>query len=87
MHDEEAEAITNREILESDGAMETLRRDAFPPVFIGDDGRSILLFQRDLNGFVVRLRMPDDAMTGDGKRCEEIWWKEEWEKGGERWIR
>ena len=86
MYDEETEAITNREILESDGSVEALRRDAFPPVFFGDDGRSILLFQRDLDGCIIRLWMPDDAMTRDGEHCQEIWQKEEREKGGEGWI-
>jgi len=86
MHDEQTETITNREILESDGAVEALGMNAFPPVFCGDDGRSILLFQRDLNGFVVRLRVPDDAMTRNGERCQEIWRKEEWKESGEGWI-
>ena len=86
MHDEEAEAITNREILESDGTMKALGIDAFPPVFFGDDGRSILLFQRDLDGCIVRLWAPDDAMTRDGEHCQEIWRKEEREERGERWI-
>jgi hypothetical protein len=66
--------------------MEALRRDAFPPVLIGDDGRGILLFQRDLDGCVICLRVSDDAMTRNGECSQEIWRKEEREERGKRWI-
>lgn len=82
MHNEEAEAILYREVLEGDGTVEALRGDVFSPVLIRDDGGSILLFQRDLDGFIVRLWVSDNAMICDRERCQEIWWKEEWEEGG-----
>jgi hypothetical protein len=72
MHDEETEAVLDREVLECDGAVKALGMNAFPPVLVRDDGRSILLFQRHLNSFVIRLRMANDAMTRDGERCQEI---------------
>jgi hypothetical protein len=72
MHNEEAEAILYREMLERDGAMEALRRNPFPSVLIGDDRRSILLLQGHLDGFVIRLWVPDDAMTGHGERRQKI---------------
>ena len=83
MHDEEAETILYREMLESDGAVETLRRDALPPMLIGDDWRGILLFQRDFDGLVIRLRVAHNAMTRDGECCQEIRREEEGEKAGE----
>ena len=86
MHDEQTEPITDREILESDGAVEALGRDAFPTMCIGDDGRSILLLQCDLDSGIIRLRMLDDAVPRDRERCQEIWGEEEWEQRGEGWI-
>ena len=72
MDEEEAEAITNREILESDGAVESLRGDLFAPVFLWNDWRSVLLHQRDLKGFIAGLRVPHDAMTRDGECRQKI---------------
>ena len=72
MHDEEAEAIANREILEGDGTMESFRGDLLSPMFLGDDRGSVLLCEGDLKRFIAGLRMPDDTMTRDGERCQKI---------------
>ena len=72
MHDEEAEAIANREILEGDGTMEALRGDLFSPMFLGDDRGSVFLREGDLKRFIAGLRMPNDAVIRDGERYQKI---------------
>ena len=53
--------ITDGEILDGDESVEPLRDDAFPPVFLGDDRRSVEFLEGQLDELSIGRREFGDA--------------------------